>query len=160
MALIVLRSAHYARQPAAMQKVHASPDVSFLLALARSSRVVERRDESHFVTEMQSKMDPTTGTQVVRLRLYSAMLTETILSSLHGRRIQISPGTKEKITVPTFNVVSNMSSKRVTIEAGYCIGPILLLCLTFSTTGETFADFLWNWGTKVNSNTTKKTQES
>ena len=75
MGLIVLRSSHYARQSSQGQLRSACPNANFCIALARAARTIERRDEDHFVKVLQSKMDPTTGVQVVGLRLYCAMLT-------------------------------------------------------------------------------------
>ena len=156
MGLTVLRSSHYARQSCAVQLRTACPNANFCIALARAARTIERRDEDHFVKVLQSKMDPTTGVQVVGLRLYCAMLTETLLSSLYGgRRVHFSSETFGKLTVPSYSIVSNTIPKPVDIEASYCTGPLLLLCLTFSTTAETYADFQWTWGTKVDSTRTR-----
>ena len=115
---------------------------------------MERRDEDHYLTALKSKMDTTIAIHVVRLRLFSAMMTETILSSLHGKRIQIE-NQSTKLSFSAYNVVSSITPKKVTIEKGYCIGPLLLCCLTFSITKETFADFHWEVGAKVDTSVTQ-----
>ena len=138
--LTVLRSALYGRMPDVIGKLDASPDVSYILGLALVSRCLGRRDEEQNTKALARKMDPTTGVHVVGLRLYSALLAETMLSCLQGKKMQIGAG-DSKTSASSYNVVSNTVEKPVTREAGFCIGPLLLCCLTFSTTSETYADF-------------------
>ena len=125
---------------------------TYILGLARVSRCLARRDEEHNTKAFFSKMDPTTGVHVVGLRLYSALLTEKILSCLQGKRIQIGAG-KSKTSASSFNVVSHFNEKPVSMESGFCPGPLLLSCLTFSTIVENYADFYWKFGTKLDSTT-------
>ena len=112
MALTILRSALYARMTSEIGIFEASAEVSYILGLARVSRCLERGDEEHNTKALLSKMDPTTGVHVVGLRLYPAMLTETSLSCLQGKKIQIAKG-DGKISVSSYNVVSNVVWKPV-----------------------------------------------
>ena len=67
--------------------------------------------------------------------------------------MQIGEGPAKTSVWSFLGVVANCGEKPIPMEPGFCIGPLFLSCLTFSSTVETYADFSWKFGTKLDTTT-------